>query len=201
MRKRKAVSLALIFMLVMQIFTLSCSTSALAAAENGLQIVNGKTYLYKKGKMVKNKWASVKNDTYYFGSNGAAYKGYKKVGKYRYYFDSNCRMVTSEIVKIGGKKYFFMYNGRAPKRAAMVKGKIWKTTSGGRLVKNINSLAKEGKNFSAFQKAAGKPLKKDTMASCYGPGRDVNCHYDNFTVSTYAYNGSQKILGVMEITE
>ena len=201
MKKRKALSLALIFMLILQIFVLPCQTTAMAAAKNGLQKRNGKTCLYKKGKMVKNKWASVNNHTYYFGSDGAAYKGYKKVGKYRYYFDPSCRMVSNKIVKIKGKKYFFMYNGRAPKRAVMVKGKVWKTTSGGKLVKNISSLAKEGKNFQAFQKAAGKPVRKDTMSSCYGPGKDVNCYYDNFAVATYAYNGSQKILGIMESTE
>lgn len=201
MKKRKGLSLAMALILVLQIFALPCSTTAMAAAKNGLQKVNGKTYLYKSGKMVKNKWVSVKDSTYYFGSNGAAYQGYKKVGKHRYYFDSSCRMVSDKVVKINGKKYFFMYNGRAPKRAAMVKGKIWKTTSGGRLVKNITSLAKEGKNFKAFQKAAGKPLRKANLGTgCWGPGNDVNCYYDNFMVSTHIYSGFQKIFGAVEIT-
>lgn len=198
MKKRKALFLALVFMMALQIFVLPFSTTSSAAVKNGLQKVNGKIYFYNKGKMVKNKWVHVKEDRYYFGGNGEAYKGYKKIGKYRYFFDSACRMASERTVKINGRKYYFLYSGRAPRRAVMIKGKVWKTTSGGKLVKNISSLAKEGKDFKPFKKAAGSPLKKETMSSCLGPGNDVNYHYDNFIISTYEYNGSQKIIAVLE---
>ena len=198
MKKKKALSLALVFMMALQMFALPFSTTASAAVKNGLQKADGKTYYYNKGRIVKNKWMQVKGDKYYFGRNGEAYKGYKKVGKYRYFFDYACRMVSERSVKINGGKYYFLYNGRSSRRAVMIKGKIWKTTSGGKMVKNISSLAKEGKDFKPFKKAAGSPLKKETMPSCLGPGKDVNYHYDNFTVSTYEYNGSQKIVAVLE---
>lgn len=201
MSRGKALSFALVFALALQNLMLPFTVTASAADQDGLQTTGGKTYYYDNGKMVKNKWVTVKGDTYYFGSNGQAYKGSKKIGKYRYYFDAGCRMVSDKVVKINGKKYYFMNNGRAPKRAAMVNGKIWKTDASGRLLKNINSLAKEGKDFKAFRKAAGKQFKKDTMPSCLGPGKDVNYLYDNFTISTYEYGGSQRIQAVIEMTE
>lgn len=199
MSRKKALSFALVFALILQVFALPFAATASAAVKNGLQKENGKTYYYNKGKMVKNKWVTVKEDTYYFGGNGQAYKGMKQVGKYKYYFDSNCRRAADKVVKINGKKYYFMSNGRAPKRAAMIKGKIWKTNASGKLVKNITKLAKEGKDFKPFLKAAGKQLKKETMdGSCLGPGKDVNYQYDNFTISTYEYNGFQRIQAVLE---
>lgn len=198
MNSKKVLSFTLLLALLLQIFTMPFSVAA-AAKANGLQKVGGKTYYYKQGVMVKNQWMTVAGNTYYFGKNGAAYTGYKKVGKDRYYFDKNSRRVSNKTVKINGKRYYFMNDGKAPKRAAMVNGKIWKTNSGGRLIKNISSLAKEGKEFKAFQKAAGNPLKTESSTSCLGPGNDVNYTYDNFIVSTYQYQGSQKILAVAAI--
>lgn len=196
MNSRKALSFALLFALILQIFTMPFSVSADVKA-NGLQKIGEKIYYYKQGVMVKSKWVTVGGYTYYFGKNGEAYKGYKKVGKDGYYFDTNSRRVSDKIVKINGKRYYFMSNGKAPKRAVMVNNKIWKTSSGGMLVKNITSLAKEGKEFQAFRKAAGAPLKTSSTSSCLGPGNDVNYTYDNFTVATYQYQNSQKILAVI----
>lgn len=193
---KKMLSFALIFALLLQIFTMPCLVSA-ATKANGLQKIDGKTYYYKQGVMAKNKWVTVNGNTYYFGKSGEAYKGYQKVGKDWYYFDQNSRRVSDKVVKIKGKKYYFMSNGKAPKRAVMIGQKVWKTNAKGQLMKNITSLAKEGKEFQAFRKAAGAPLKTKSTTSCLGPGNDVNYTYDNFEVATYQYQNSQKILGVL----
>lgn len=196
MDKKRILSFALVFLLIMQIFTVPFAADVSAATKNGLQKVNGKVYFYAKGKKVTNKWKNVGAHRYYFGKNGAAYKGYKKIKAERYYFDKNCRMVRNKVVTIGKNRYYFTANGSAVKQTVCLPGssKIWTVTKGGKLVKNITSYAKNGKDFDAFIKKAGKPKSGITSPSCMGPGRDGIYQYSNFTIYTYEENGVRKIL-------
>lgn len=196
MDKKRVLSFALVFLLFLQIFTVPFAVPASAAANNGLQRVDGKIYYYAKGKKVKNTWKNVKSYRYYFGKDGAAYKGSKKVGNDRYYFDKNCRMVRDKIVKIGKNRYYFQENGKAAQKVAWIKGKIWTLSKNGRMLKNISTYAKEGKSFDAFIKKAGRPKSGTTTPSCLGPGRDGIYSYGTFTVYTYEENGVRKIMSV-----
>ena len=197
MDRKRVVSLTLLFLLLMQIFTVPlAATPVSAAAKSGLQKANGKICYYDaKGRKVRNTWKTVQKNRYYFGKDGAAYKGYKKVGADRYYFDSDCRMVKDKTVKIKGKKYYFLKNGKAAKTAVRLSNKkVWKVTAGGRLLKDITADAKIGKNFDTFIQKAGKPKKSHTTPSCNGPGRDGIYTYDNFQIYTYEESGVRKII-------
>lgn len=199
MDRKRVISLTLLFLLLMQIFTVPLTAAPVsAAAKSGLQKVNGKIYYYDaKGAKVRNRWKTVQRNRYYFGKDGAAYKGYKKVGADRYYFDSDCRMVRDKTVKIKGKRYYFLRNGKAAKTVVQLSNeKIWKVTAGGRLLRDITADAKIHKNFDAFLKKAGAPKNSLTTPSCIGPGRDGIYTYDNFQVYTYEENGMREIVGV-----
>ena len=78
---------------------------------------DGNRYYYKDGAMLKNTWKTVNGDKYYFGKNGQAYVGKRKVGKATYYFADNGKRKTGWRT-INGKKYYF-----SPKSGKMVTGK------------------------------------------------------------------------------
>lgn len=196
MAKKRVLSFALVFFLILQIFTAPFAVPASAAAKNGLQTLNGKMYYYAKGKKVKNTWKNVKGQRYYFGKDGAACKGRKTIGKDRYYFDKDCRMVRDKVVTIDKNKYYFLKSGKAAQQAAQIKGKIWTLSKNGKMLKNINVYAKAGKSFDEFIKRAGKPKKSERTSNCMKPGMIGTYTYDNFTVRTYEENGVRKITQV-----
>lgn len=199
MEKKRILSFALVFLLAWQIFTVPFATDVSAAPKNGLQKVNGNVYFYAKGKKAANSWKNVGAYRYYFGKNGAAYKGYKKVRAKWYYFDKNCRMVKNKVVTIGKHRYYLTPNGQAAQQTVCIPGsnKIWTVSPKGRLLKDITSYAKAGKDLDAFIKKAGKPKKGITSPSCMGPGRDGIYTYSDFEIYTYEENGARKIMGYL----
>ena len=73
-----------------------------AAATTGLVKKGGKTYFYKYGKPITNRWKTVKGKTYYFGENGAAVKGWnvlKKSGKYQLFWFSSKGILNKKKAK------------------------------------------------------------------------------------------------------
>ena len=201
MDKKKLLPLVLVCILVLQVFAVSAPLTVSAAGKNGLQVVGGKTYYFAKGKKVTDKWVRVGGRYYYFGKSGVAYKGRKKVGKNWYYFDKKCRRAENRVVRVGGKRFYFLGDGKAAKETTCINGKIWKINRVGRMLKNINSLAKEGKDLDAFIRAAGKPKKSETMTSCKGPGKDGIYTYDTFIIYTYEENGVRKITHVSRLEQ
>lgn len=166
-----------------------------ASAQKGLQPEGKNIYYYnKKGKRVANSFVKVGKQTYYFGKNGIAYSGLKKIKNSYYYFDKKSRMVRNKVVTWRGKKYYLLKNGKTATGTVMVKGKIWTVTKKGALKKNMTSLAKRGADFRIFVKEAGRPLSGVTSASCSGPGMDGIYRYTNFTVYTYEENGVSTIV-------
>ena len=78
-----------------------------ASKKKGLVKTGGKYYYYVKGKKVKNKWKTLKEDgkkyRFYFGKKGAAYKASTgcvrlyKIGKKKYGFDSSSHLASPGI--------------------------------------------------------------------------------------------------------
>ena len=57
-----------------------------AKTSNGRVKKKGKYYYYKSGKMLKNRWVTVKKKKYYLGADGAAKTGWYTIGAKTYYF-------------------------------------------------------------------------------------------------------------------
>ena len=76
----------------------------------------GKKYYYSKGKMVKNKFKTIKKKKYYFNKKGVTQTGQVKIkGKY-YYFNKSGVMQKNKWVKIGKYKYYFNAKGIRTKK-------------------------------------------------------------------------------------
>ena len=72
----------------------------------GLIHKDGKTFYYKNGKKITNKFKTVNGHKYYFGKNGQAYTGKRKVNK-NYYFFSKTGKMKQGWITIGKKRYYF----------------------------------------------------------------------------------------------
>lgn len=164
-----------------------------AAVKTGLYKEGNKYYFYSKvGNRVRNKWKTVNavvgGETvryrYYFGSNGAAYKGKVSGG-----------IMKPAIKKIKGQYYGFDQFGRML-RGIYVKDQIFyafRTDTGvldTALTLALRSAAKEGAKFSDLTKLIKRQgvvlLKKQSgLDSCYGDGTDVICSYPGFDVQGF----------------
>ena len=69
--------------------TVTAAESLSTAKLNGLVKKNGKSYYYKKGKMLKNRWVTVNKKKYYLGADGAAKTGWYTIGSKTYYFGTS----------------------------------------------------------------------------------------------------------------
>lgn len=201
MERKKILPFVLVCILVLQVFVLSAPLTVSAAGKNGLQVVGGKMYYHEDGKVVTDQWVYAGGHYYYFGKSGAAYRGRKKVGKNWYYFDKKCQRVENRAVRVNGKRFYFLGDGKAAKKTTCINGKIWKVSKVGRMLKNINGMAKRGKDLDAFIRAAGKPKKVKRADSCIGPGKDGTYLYDTFTIYTYEENGVRKITEVSRMAQ
>ena len=87
---------------------------------SGITTVNGKTYFFQsstsstpKGVMYKNKMIHYNNKWYYAGSDGVLYKsGWKKIGGYYYYFNSDYTIKTNAAVTRNGVKGYVDSTGK-----------------------------------------------------------------------------------------
>lgn len=78
---------------------------------------DGNLFYYVDGVELKNSWKTVKGSKYYFGKNGKAYTGKKKIGKATYFFADNGKRKTGWKT-INDKKYYF-----STRNGKMVTGK------------------------------------------------------------------------------
>lgn len=167
----------------------------------GLMKEGSNYYYYKGSKKVTNSFVNVKfknssgktyTNRYYFGKNGAAYKGkkdsmgtvipaVKKIGSYYYGFDASARMITGTYV-VNEKFYVFASNGR-----------LNKTTTN-----KLRTASRYQANAATLRSLLGKPQKTVTSDSCYNDGKDLLLYYPHFYVSLNRDKaGKEIVFGVM----
>ena len=79
-----------------------------AATTTGFRTINGKTYYYKNGKMVKG-WLTLGKNKYFLNTKtGVLYKGWQKSSKGpKRYFDSRTGVMYKGLKKVGSSYYYF----------------------------------------------------------------------------------------------
>ena len=79
-----------------------------AATTTGFRTINGKTYYYKNGKMVKG-WLTLGKNKYFLNTKtGVLYKGWQKNSKGpKRYFDSRTGVMYKGLKKVGSSYYYF----------------------------------------------------------------------------------------------
>lgn len=79
---------------------------------NGLVRKNGKTFYYKNGKKITDRFKTVDGYKYYFGKSGKAYTGKRKVNENYYYFSKTGKMKKGWITINKNKYYFSKKSGK-----------------------------------------------------------------------------------------
>ena len=79
---------------------------------NGLVRKNGKTFYYKNGKKITDRFKTVDGYKYYFGKSGKAYTGKHKVNENYYYFSKTGKMKKGWITIDKNKYYFSKKSGK-----------------------------------------------------------------------------------------
>lgn len=90
-------------------FALQATTvEAQAAATTGFRVINGKTYYYKNGKMLKG-WLTLGSNKYFLNTKtGELYRGWQKSSKGpKRYFDSRTGVMYRGLRNVEGKYYYF----------------------------------------------------------------------------------------------
>ncbi|MDO5422247.1 MAG: hypothetical protein Q4F41_00800 [Eubacteriales bacterium] len=186
-----------------------------ATVKNGLKKENGKYYYYVKGKKVKSTWKTIEYyGKCYFGKDGSAYIGWKKVGSSYYCFDTKGRMQRLCIKKVNGKYYYFGDNGKIKKSAwvsykgsryylssngaaltgiRLVNGKFCQFASNGKMnvakSRKLRAAAVYESDFSTLKKLLGTAKKTKSLgAGCFIPSWD-NSGEGFWTDYEYTYNG------------
>ena len=195
-----------------------------AAGENQNQVTlkksKGKYYCYQDGKLVKKKWMTIQGKKYYFRKNGEAAVLNTKIGKNYYVFDKKGILVqpkSTKVITIGKKKYQVTSEGKAKKGwsanrkyyfdetgemivgTAVLQEKFYVFKANGKYdakkTKDFQKAAKYKKDFSALKKLIGNPIKETYYSgSCFGDGKDGVLKYKNFTVYTFQYRLTGKVI-------
>lgn len=140
----------------------------------GKKTIDGKTYLFSKGRdgkelgeMYCNEWrtyttSSGKTRTQYFNSNGVMLTGLKKIGEKTYYFNKDGLLQKSAFIKVKKKTYFVNKNGVIQKnRIVKYNGSRYYLNKEGALVKNRKVKVK-GKKYRADSTGRLTKIKKKT---------------------------------------
>lgn len=181
---------------------------AAAEKKSGLVKEKKKYFYYKKGKKVKNKWANVKSkgktQKYYFGKNGAAYTGVKKVKGKTYYFNKKGQMQKDCWYK---KAYYFGSNGIACTGIHLIEGKLYAFGKDGKQnaaqTKSLQPYSVQGADAAALKALLGEPSSAEYMPSCMTwegqAGDDGILVYKNFTVFTFRYGDKEIIWQILKV--
>lgn len=199
MKKWKRILAVMICVLFVQVplTALSEPVAVEAAVKSGLKKEKKQYYYYVKGKRVKNTWKTVKVKSkgkkvsyrYYFGKNGAAYKGKKSNG-----------VVIPAVKRIKGKYYGFSNTGRMVKGTYYIKNKLYSFSSkngvyNASATKKLRNAAVRGKDAKTLRKLLGKPAKTKTYSySCYGDGKDVLLYYSHVIVALFKDKTGKEII-------
>ena len=202
-KKRSYLSIFLLILVVLMAGSFVKPASISAATKTGLVKVNGKVRYYKKGKVVKKKWKTIKKKKYYFKSNGyAATKSYKVKGV-TYIFGANGVLKAhsgskNKVYKISGALYLAAPSGKAASGLAVYNGKFYYFNAAGKVNKTMTATYQKA---SVYNKSAvtllsllGEPLSYADYDSCFGDGKDREYKYSNFTVGTFVpSDGSEEV--------
>ena len=184
-----AVVLCLCFLQTPVMEGVTSVTEVQAAVKKGLKKEKGKYYYYVRGRKVKNTWKSVKIKNkkthkkvtyrFYFGKNGAAYKGGSKWGE-----------PYLAIKTIKGKKYGFDKYSHMVKGDYVSKGKFWCFNSRtgkyyAKRTQKLRSASKEHSSAAVLFALIGSPLKRTAVDGCYGDGQEYQLDYANYRVGTF----------------
>lgn len=206
MKKIKVCILAMAFVFCFQtsagIVPETAQVQAASKKKSGLVKEKKKYFYYKKGKKVKNKWVNVKTkgktQRYYFGKNGAACTGVKKIKGNIYCFNAKAQMQKSCWYQ---KKYYLGKEGKAYTGIWAVDGKLYAFGVDGKKDTGKTELLQkssvQGTDVAELKKLIGEPDSADYMASCMTwegqSGDDGILAYRNFTVYTFRY-GEKEIV-------
>lgn len=192
MQKKRKIGKAFLFILCCMLLQMTAMSVNAQAAKSGLVKSGKKIYYYKDGKKVKNCWKTVKGSKYYFGKDGAAYMAPKAAGK------------SKQVVckKIGKQRYCFDKNGRMVKKGvyAAANGDIYVVTKNGTVdqksSKKYRKALKYLANAKTIRKYLGKPQKTTSSSSClYDGGTDLILTYPNVILSlSREQNGTEHVL-------
>lgn len=180
------------------------------AKKNGLVREKNSYRCYKKGKLQKKTWKTIKGKKYYFKADGCAAVGSCRIGGKYYIFNAKGQLVSAskkKVVTVKGvryqvkakglaaegwskdKKYYFGRDGKMMAGICVIKEKFYCFKSNGiydeARTKALRSAAVYEKDMTDLYLLIGQPAKAEYADGCYGPGKDGILTYKNFTVYTY----------------
>ena len=142
-------------------------------------------YVDKKGVRVKNKVVTKKDKTYYFGADGKALTGVRKLNKKYYYFspESFYMLKNYKYVTPAGTIYYFDSNG------VRVKNKFVTINENGK--KNTYYFGSNGKAYKGWHKIKGKKyyFYRGTGAKAGVRAQSVRLKNSSGIVSVFNKNG------------
>lgn len=171
-----------------------------AAKKNGLVRVKGNYRYYRKGKLQKKVWRTIKGKKYYFKKDGNAAIGSLKIsGKY-YIFNEKGQLVIpskkakTKVVTVKGvkyqakakglaakgwstnKKYCFSKNGRMLTGIHVMNEKFYSFGKNGKYdkdkTKKLRKASAYEKDMADLYRLIGKPKKSEYYSGCYRPDWD-----------------------------
>lgn len=86
------------------------------AGKSGLKKVGGKYYYFRRGRKVRSTWMKIRSRRYYFGKNGAAAVGSRKIRGSWYIFNAKGQLLEpgkTKTVKVKGIRYRVKKSGKA----------------------------------------------------------------------------------------
>ncbi len=167
--------------------------------KNGLVKVKGNYCYYRKGKLQKKTWKTIKRKKYYFKKDGNAAVGSCKIGKKYYIFNAKGQLITvsknkKKIVKVRNvkyqvkgkgfaasgwskdKKYYFGEDGKMCTGICAIKEKFYCFGQNGKYdenkTKELRSAAVYDKDMTDLYRLIGYPIKTEYYAGCYKPAWD-----------------------------
>ena len=189
------------------------STSTASSTKTGLVKKSGAYYYYSStGKMDKNKWKTIGSKTYYFGKDGKAVVGPKKISGTYYVFTSKAVLAKgsgTHVVKVGGEKYrvtskgkakkgwssdkmnYFQANGKLTTGIALVSGKLnYFSKYGNRNIDKTHDLrvaAADTHDASKLLALMGTPAKVLKADACAPTVCEKGHSHDLCTDGVYTY--------------
>lgn len=172
-----------------------------AAKKNGLVREKGNYRYYKKGKLQKKIWQTIKGKKYYFKKDGNAAVGSLKIsGKY-YIFNEKGQLVIpskkakTKVVTVKGvkyqakakglaakgwskdKKYYFSKTGRMLTGIRVMNEKFYSFGKNGKYdkdkTKKLRKASAYEKDMTDLYRLIGKPKKSQYSPGCYRPNWDT----------------------------
>ena len=127
---------AVISIILLVVFLMLIITSAFAEAGTWKKVSGGMKYRLANGKYAKNQWITIGKNKYYFGSNSRMVTGWKTISGKRYYFHSTSGVMQTGWLKYKKRTYYLTSTG------AMKTG--WLSKKGSRYYFNADGIMQTG---------------------------------------------------------